>query len=188
MISSANKYTGMLGRLVVVAFGLCSATAYAGPIFTLTLDSTSLIGSPGTALTFSGTILNESGVGLFLNGAGGGLSSPELTLDLTPFFTLTPLSLLDGASYTGDIFSVAISGVALPGDYFGTFTIQGGVDSETFDTVGSTNFQVTVADTSTVPEPSSGALVGLAGFMVIVGRALQARSRAKVQGSKPLSR
>ena len=58
-------------------------------------------------MTFTGTVLNASGVELFLNGAGGGLSSSELTLDLTPFFTLTPLSLLDGESYTGDIFSVA---------------------------------------------------------------------------------
>ena len=97
-------------------------------------------------MTFSGTILNASGVELFLNGAGGGTSSSELTLDLTPFFTLTPLSLLDGDFYTGDIFSVAISGVALPGDYFGTFTIQGGADSVTFDPVGLADFQVTVTD------------------------------------------
>jgi len=123
-----------------------SATAFADIVFTVNLDSTSLVGTPGTAVTFTGTILNASGVELFLNGAGGYLSSPELTLDLTPFFTLTPLSLLDGDSYSGDIFSVAISGVALPGDYSGTFNIQGGVDSATFDPVGSADFQVEVAD------------------------------------------
>src|ERR1035438_1733235 len=129
MIMSTNNSVGTFGRLLV-AFGLFSVTASADIIFTVGLDSTSLVGSPGTAVTFTGTILNASGVELFLNGAGGGLSSSELTLDLTPFFTLTPLSLLNNEFYTGDIFAVAISGVALPGDYFGTFTIQGGVDSQ----------------------------------------------------------
>ena len=159
-----NHAVRTCGRFLV-ALGLCSATAFGDAVFTVTLDSASLVGSTGTAVTFTGTILNSSGVELFLNGAGGGVSSSELTLDLTPFFTLTPLSLLDGDSYTGDIFSVAISDVALPGDYSGTFTIQGGVDSSTFDPVGSADFQVTVAD---VPEPSSGVLVGLAGLVLAV--------------------
>ena len=164
---------------LTVGFGVCSPQAFAGPLLTMSLDTPLIIGMPGAAVTFAGTIQNSSGVELFLNGAGGSPSYSELTLDLTPFFTLTPLSLLDGESYTGDIFAVAISGVALPGTYFGTFTIQGGVDSQTFDTVGSADFQVTVADTAAVPEPSSGALFGLAGFMVLVGRALQARSRCR---------
>jgi hypothetical protein len=99
---STNDSVGTLGRLLV-AFGLYSAAALAGTVFTVGLDSTLLIGAPGTAVTFTGTILNASGVELFLNGAGGGLSSSELTLDLTPFFTLTPLSLLDGESYIGEI-------------------------------------------------------------------------------------
>src|ERR1035441_9311989 len=103
---SKNISVWRLGRLIV-ALGLFSATSFADTVFTVGLDSTSLVGLPGTAVTFSGTILNASGVELFLNGAGGGLSSSELTLDLTPFFTLTPLSLLDGESYPGDIFSVA---------------------------------------------------------------------------------
>jgi hypothetical protein len=163
---NTNISVGTLGRLIV-ALGLFSATSFADTVFTVGLDPTSLVGSPGTAVTFTGTILNASGVELFLNGAGGGLSSPELTLDLTPFFTLTPLSLLDGESYGGEIFSVAISSVALPGDYFGTFTIQGGVDSQTFDTVGSADFQVQVA---AVPEPSSGILLGLASMILAVRR------------------
>src|ERR1035441_1243667 len=164
---SKNISVWRLGRLIV-ALGLFSATSFADTVFTVGLDSTSLVGLPGTAVTFSGTILNASGVELFLNGAGGGLSSSELTLDLTPFFTLTPLSLLNNEFYTGDIFAVAISGVALPGDYFGTFTIQGGVDSGTFDPVGSADFQVTVTDTAAVPEPSSGVLLGSVGLVLAI--------------------
>jgi hypothetical protein len=164
---SRNYGVGTLGRLLV-ALGLFSATAFADTVFTVSLDFTSLVGTPGTAVTFSGTILNASGVELFLNGAGGDLSSPELTLDLTPFFTLTPLSLVDGDFYTGDIFAVAISGVALPGDYSGTFTIQGGEDSQTFDPVGSADFQVTVTDAGGVPEPSSVTLFGFACLVLAV--------------------
>lgn len=177
MRASTNMSLGTLGRLIV-ALGLFSATSFADTIFTVGLDSTSLVGTPGTAVTFSGTILNASGVELFLNGAGGGLSSSELTLDLTPFFTLTPLSLLNNEFYTGDIFAVAISSVALPGDYFGTFTIQGGVDSQTFDPVGSVDFQVTVADTAAVPEPSSAALLALSMLILAAGRARLTRGRA----------
>jgi hypothetical protein len=162
IVKRTNNWFWTVGRLLV-ALGLWSATAFAGTVFTVDLDSSSLIGSPGAAVTFTGTILNASGVELFLNGAGGYLSSSELTLDLTPFFTLTPLSLLDGESYAGDIFSVAISDVALSGEYSGTFTIQGGVDSATFDTVGSADFQVQVSET---PEPSSASLVGWASVVL----------------------
>ena len=176
-----RKHHFILGHLVV-ALGLYSATAFASPVFTVGLDSTSLVGAPGTAVTFTGTILNASGVELFLNGAGGNISSSELTLDPTPFFTLTPLSLLDGESYIGDIFSVAISNVALPGDYFGTFTIQGGVDSLTFDTVGSVDFQVTVPDAASVPEPSSGMLAGLVGVILVVRRYWVSIGRRSIVG------
>lgn len=186
MIVRTNRSIGTLGRLLV-AFALCSAAASADTIFAVSLDSPTLIGAPGTSVTFAGTIQNASGVELFLNGAGGSLSSPELTLDLTPFFTLTPLSLLDGQSYTGDIFSVAISGVTLAGDYFGTFTIQGGVDSLTFDTVGFAGFQVTVPDASAVPEPSSGILVGLAGLILAARKMRDKRKRGTKRGTEKRS-
>jgi hypothetical protein len=173
---SKNYAVGALGRLLV-ALALFSGVAFADPVFTVSLDSTSLSGAPGTAVTFAGTILNASDVELFLNGAGGGLSSPELTLDLTPFFTFTPLSLLGGESYVGDIFSVVISDVALPGDYSGTFTIQGGADSQTFDTIGSVDFQVTVQDAAAVPEPSSGILAALAGLTLFLLHSLYSTKR-----------
>lgn len=136
----------------------------------ISLDSFSLSGAPGTSVTFTGTVQNSSGEEVFLNGAGGSLSYSELTLDLTPFFTFTPLSIPDGQSYDGPLFAVAISNVALPGDYPGTFTIQGGPDSSAFDTVGTADFEVTVS-----PEPSSGSLLGM--ILLILGaiRFLRAR-------------
>jgi hypothetical protein len=118
----------------------------------LSLDVFSLEGPPGSSVTFSGQILNETGGDVYLNGATADLEYAELTFDPTPFFTLAPLVLSDGQSYTGDLFSVSISDVALAGDYFGTLIIQGGADSSTLDIVGTTAFQVSVAD---IPEPSA---------------------------------
>jgi|SRR5579862_6723182 len=152
--------------LAIVGLGLCPQRAAASTL-TITLDAPSLTGAPSTEVTFSGTIQNSSGSDVFLNGAGGSLSSPELTLDLTPFFTLTPLSLSDGDSYVGDIFAVAISDVILPGDYFGTFTIQGGADGSTFDDVAAADFEIQIPgppDATAVPESPSGILVGLGGL------------------------
>ena len=118
----------------------------------LSLDAPSQIGSPGSLIQFTGLIGNDSGAEVFFNGAGGELSSAELTLDLSPFFFLVPLSLPDGGSYSGEIFAVAISAVAAPGDYFGTIVIQGGADSLSFDEIAVQSFQVTV--TTSIPEPA----------------------------------
>ena len=144
----------------------------------MTLDTSSLTGFPNGAVTFSGILLNNSGAEVFLNGAGGNLVYSELTLDTTPFFNFTPLSLLDGESYNLPLFAVAISAVALTGDYSGTFIIQGGPDSSTFDTVGTADFQFTVSEVSSVPEPSTFLLLvstisvlgGCLGFRTLTSR------------------
>ena len=133
----------------------CAATDGMRP---MTLDSFDLVGVFGSSVTFSGTLQNSSGQEVFLNGAGGNLSYSELTLDVTPFFTFTPLSLLDGQSYAGELFSVAISSVAIPGDYGGAFIVQGGLDAFTFDILALQDFQVTVSDP--IPEPTSVILLG----------------------------
>lgn len=144
-----------------------SAIPSSADMLAVTLDVSSLTGFPNGAVTFSGTLLNNSGAEVFLNGAGGDLTYSELTLDTTPFFNFTPFSLLDGESYNGPLFAVAISAVALPGDYSGTFIIQGGADASTFDTVGTADFQVTVSEASTVPEPSAFLL--LASSILVLG-------------------
>lgn len=142
-----------------------SWTSKADTLF-IALDSPSLSGAPGTAVTFTGTLQNSSGAEVFLNGAGGNMTYSEFTLDLTPFFTLAPLSIPDGESYSGPLFSVAISNVAVDGDYPGnSFFIEGGADAATFDTVGTAVFDLSVATPTSVPEPSSAQLLG---FSVLV--------------------
>jgi hypothetical protein len=109
------------------------------------------MGTNGSEITYTGTLVNNSGSEMFLNGAGGSLPNPELTFDVTPFFLFTPPSLADGATYNGPLFAVAISEVALPGQYLGAFSIQGGLDPFTFDTVASTNFEADVVTLSRNP-------------------------------------
>ena len=169
MKHSTRKGSAVLRYLLLVLW-LHSTAFFAAPLVLLTLDSDFLFGLPGSAVAVTGTILNTSGVEVFLNGAGGDLSSTELTLDLTNFFTFVPFSLLDGQSYTGDIFSVAISNVALSGDYLGSFSIQGGADAFTYDIVSSQSFHVGVADATTVPEPSAAVPLGIVVVIVAVRR------------------
>lgn len=143
-------------------------TSGAGTL-SIDLDSGSLTGASGGSVLFTGTVQNSSGAEVFLNGAGGDLIYPELTLDLTPFFTFTPLSIPDGQMYSGPLFAVAISDVALSGDYSGnTFYIQGGSDVSTFDTVGTADFEVDVSNGSSVPEPASVNIMGI-GCLLISG-------------------
>lgn len=155
--------------LAAIFWGGASVSTAKADVISITLDSFALMGSPNSSLTYTGTLQNNSGAEVFLNGAGGNLSYSELTLDLSPFFTFTPLSIPDGGSYNGPLFAVAISAVALSGDYSGTFTIQGGPDSSTFDTVGTADFQVSVSSVSSVPEPSTILLLGASiGALLIV--------------------
>jgi len=159
----SRSYTRLL-----VGFALWSAPLQADSL-SISFDSFSLIGAPGTSVTFAGTIQNSSGSEVFLNGAGGSLPYSELTLDVTPFFNFTPLSIPDGESYDGPLFAIAISAVALPGDYLGTFAIQGGQGSSTYDIVGTSDFQVTVSGTANVPEPASTLYVAVV-ILVLSGR------------------
>ena len=46
-----------------------------------------------------------------------------------------------------------------PGDYFGSFTLQGGPDDVTVNDLATENFQITVPGASSVPEPSTFSLV-----------------------------
>lgn len=130
----------------------------------LAFDDISLSGSPSSSLTFSGILQNTTGSDVFLNGASGDLAYAELTFDPTPFFVFVPLILADGDIYTGDLFSIAISDIAIGGSYFGSFFILGGGDSSTFDQVAEADFEV---DVSAVPELGAiqYSLIGLLGFL-----------------------
>ncbi len=156
------------GVLVSIALLLClSSPAHADLIFNL--DSPHFFGLTGSTIDISGTLLNPDFDPVFLNTASGGLTSADLDFDLTNFFTVVPRSLSFGDSYAGAIFGIIIGPQAQPGDYFGSFTIQGGVDENAFGDLATQNFQISVTGPTSVPEPSTLVLLatGMLGLFVL---------------------
>ena len=152
-----------------------AATVASADVVTLTLDFVSQSGPPNSLLTFNGVLSNSSGNDTFLNGADSNVGYSELVVDFTSFFSNAPLFLPDQASYSGPLFTVAISQSALPGQYFGSIDIQGGIDGNASDIIASNDFEVDVVNT---PEPQSRlALVTMLATLV-TGRSWKA-ARAK---------
>ena len=138
-------------RLLAVVT-VAASIASAAPLLSLTLDSPVQLGGPGSWISYSGSLTNDSGSLVFLNAISGNTSYGETVLDYSPFFANVPLSLAPGVAYLGPFFAVAMSGIAQAGQYTGDVTIQGGIDDLSFDSVAVADFRVDVAGSS-VPEP-----------------------------------
>jgi len=156
----------------LIGLSIGTAAVSNADVITVSLDSLVLTGSPNSLVTFTGTLQNNSGAEVFLNGADANLGYSELTGDFTSFFAAAPLSLPDGTSYSGSLLSVGISSIAIPGDYFGSFDIQGGIDGNASDIIGSADIQISV---STVPEAlPPGWLLGIALLVLAAARSRRA--------------
>lgn len=131
-----------------------------------TLDSPVQTAPPGTVLPFSGTLVNLDTSDLYLNSLVDSFLFPDLVIDYTVFLTIVPPSLAPGASYSGPLFDVVIGAAALPGDYAGSITIQGGPDIFTFQELAAQGFIVKVAE---VPEPLPAGMA-LAGCVIAFAR------------------
>lgn len=112
-------------------------------------------GPPGGTVTFNATLINAGTDPLFLNGADFAGLGDGLTVDITPFFNNSPLSLAGGEQWTGDVFNIEISSSASPGVFFGTFRVLGGPNDTDQAPIASQNFLVAVS----APEPGTMALV-----------------------------
>src|SRR3954467_855722 len=104
----------MKRRLSVCVTLLCllcviTGTAEATPI-TFTLTSSLLTATPGSTVTFTGTLTETGGTGTFLNGDVTNVTTP-LTVDDTPFFVNFPLSLTSFQSFTAPMFLVTVPSV-----------------------------------------------------------------------------
>ena len=139
-------------------------------IFNLTPAISS--GTPGDVIHFSGTLINMGATSAFLNGDSSILLYTQLLVDDLPFFNNAPLFLSPGSSYSGPLFDVDVLSPAVPNTYQGSFTIEGGTDSNAFDILATQNFQVTVV--SSAPEPRSFLLVLVTvGIVLLRRRVLQ---------------
>jgi hypothetical protein len=110
---------------------------------------------------------------------------PAFTLDDGGFFSGFPLTLSPGDSFTGLLFMVNLPSNAAAGLYPGTFSILGGPDSSSSDTLGTAAFNVDIPNSTAppvpvpVPEPSSLILMAAAlpGMWLLLRRG-PARRRA----------
>ena len=140
----------LVAMTVLLTIGLSSAAAYADTI-TITLNDpiTYVSGTAGGTVTYNLTVSapGSNGADVFLNGASFNLASP-LTLDSTDFFSNAPFFLDPGTSATFDAFTVMVPPGATPGNYLGSFTIQGGADGGANNDLGTVNFT-----TEVTPEP-----------------------------------
>ena len=167
-----KKKSLILSVLALAAAMLLSIQAQADTL-TLTLDNATQSGAPGDLLLFTATAIapgTNTGT-IFLNSDSFNLDSP-LTLDDSDFFNNFPLFLDPGTSFNGLLFTVSIPDGTATGPYLGSFSILGGPDGDTLNTLDTANFEVDVASSSAVPEPGTFLLLvtGLSGLTTVVRR------------------
>jgi hypothetical protein len=137
----------------------------------VSLTQTSQTALAGSTVTFDATLTNLSSTDrIFLNGDSSSTSSLFLTVDDLPFLVNFPFFLNPGeSSGPFELFNVAIDAAAATGTYdFNTFSILGGFDGGSFDTLGTTSFSLTVAEpTAAVPEPATAYLL-LTGLLAVL--------------------
>jgi hypothetical protein len=141
---------------------------------TITFDQPNQIGKAGQTLEFFGTIKNNTGSTIFLNGDSLNISGLSFTI-LDQFFTTVPISLAPGSTSADiELFDVVLSNPLLDpiGKYTGSYTLLGGTDDGAQDNLGTSSFSVT-----TVPEPSSVYLL-LGGVPVASAMLRRLRSKA----------
>jgi len=144
--------------------------AYADVI--LNLAPSTLNVRPGGTIEFIGTLTNTGTTDVYLNGDLSSLPYMELSLDDTPFFADSPLFLSAGGSYNGPFFDITADASAIPGSYTGSYTVQGGADSNAFVNLASQDFTVDVGSSASVPEPNYSIFSTAVLIIIILMRSL----------------
>lgn len=165
--------------LLLVVFVAAARPAEAQ--FTFSFASGTMSVSPGSTVTFSGTMTNSGTSTIYFNADSlQGLDS-SISTDDSAFVFDAPLLLAGGDSYTGDMFSITPASTTPGSTYDGTFFILGGTDSNALDYLSTTFFHVTVL--APIPEASSVISLGLLMVLGLGGLALGAYRR-KVRSAK----
>jgi len=160
------KIVHLVVAAIVVLFLASAARADSVEV---TLTQTSQTAAAGSTVTFDATIANLSSTDtIYLNGDSWVTSSLLLTVDDSPYLTNFPLSLApDQVSGPFALFNVLIDPTTPDDIYdFNSFSILGGSDGDTYDTIGTADFSVTVGSVTAAPEPGALALL-LSGLLAI---------------------
>jgi hypothetical protein len=140
----------------------------------LALDPPLLLSTPGSVLTFSGTLTNTGTGELFLSGDSFTLAGAGLSLDDTPFLEGAPLSLPGGQSFAGALFTVSIAQGTPNGSYGGSFTVLGGPAEGDQGELATARFTAQV-----VPEPGTLALAAVGLLLPLTSAFTQRRRRSE---------
>jgi hypothetical protein len=140
-------------RISLMSGMLITCPLLCADIVSVSLVSSTLTGAPGDILTFQGTLTNNSGADIFINGAGITLAGfGPFDSDVTDFILNATGTLSNGSSVgPTDFFTVTIPGQFATGQYPGILSVQGGPTLNDDTVLGTAAFQ---ANVDTVPEPS----------------------------------
>lgn len=136
----------------------------------LTFTPSTLITTAGGTVEFDGTLTNTGATDLYLNGDVVILNYPDLTVDDSIIYIYAPLFLSAGDSYTGAFFDVTADAATPSGSYSGTYTIQGGTDSDTYDDIATADFTLDVGSPVAEPNPFLLLATGLAILAIVFQR------------------
>jgi hypothetical protein len=160
-------------------------TAVRAETIDFTLTQSSQTGSPGQTLMFEGALSNPNSSTVFLNNDSFTIQPSFLSLDDSPFFANTPLSLAPNGSAGSsvgpvDLFNVDIGASATPGTYtLNVFNVLGGADGSAQDVLATAQFTVIVQN-AVAPAPEPGSLPLLGSGLGMLGVSLLRRRRKTV--------
>lgn len=165
---------GIFAITIAVASAI---TARADAILTFTPSI--ITTNAGGTVEFDGVLTNTGTTGLYLNSDTFDLEYPDLSVGDSPFFFFGPTFLAAGDSYAGAFIDVTADAATPSWSYSGTYTIQGGADSNTFDDLATADFTVDVGS-STTPEPNSFLLFAT-GLSIITVVCMRHRCSASIE-------
>ena len=136
-------------------------SAASAAVINVTISPSLLVGNPGQAVTFTGTLENLTGDTVYINSnsftfdiAGVGVLDDSLFLSNAPFF----LNAFE-TTVPFDFLAVNVPMPQAPGFYSGVLTVLGGADGLASDILGSGSFQLEVPKPAAagpeIPEPST---------------------------------